>query len=264
MSEESFGNRLRRERERRHIALSSISANSKINVAFLQGLERDDLSKWPSGIFRRAFIRAYAEGVGLDPDLVVREFLEHYPDQDADQPAPAQAWSPKNRATPRRPSAVPGASTTSPFEGPAATDIRLRLGDPDAPVGGGRVGEGASRRLAAVACDAAVVTAAAGAAFMATGWFWLPMSVAMVGYDSAARQHARRVPAGAPCRSTAPTLHNRRRRDKPHEVDRSIRRSRRRVGHSRHPARRSVHRSVLTTSTPALTRACSSARSRAL
>ena len=182
MSEESFGNRLRRERERRHIALSSISANSKINVAFLQGLERDDLSKWPSGIFRRAFIRAYAEGVGLDPDLVVREFLEHYPDQDADQPAPAQAWSPKNRATPRRPSAVPGASTTSPFEGPAATDIRLRLGDPDAPVGGGRVGEGASRRLAAVACDAAVVTAAAGAAFMATGWFWLPMSVAMFGY----------------------------------------------------------------------------------
>ena len=80
MTEESFGRRLRRERERRQIALSSISANTKISATLFAALERDDVSRWPSGIFRRAFIRAYAEGIGLDPDEVAREFLECFPD----------------------------------------------------------------------------------------------------------------------------------------------------------------------------------------
>src|SRR3989442_14593833 len=80
MTEERFGSRLRRERERRHIALSSISANTKINVALFEALERDDVSRWPSGIFRRAFIRAYAEAAGLDSVPVLREFLERLPD----------------------------------------------------------------------------------------------------------------------------------------------------------------------------------------
>ena len=43
-------------------------------------MERDDVSQWPSGIFRRAFIRAYAAAIGLDPDDVVRDFLDRYPD----------------------------------------------------------------------------------------------------------------------------------------------------------------------------------------
>jgi hypothetical protein len=43
-------------------------------------LERDDLSRWPSGIFRRAFIRAYAAGIGLDPDAIAKEFAERFPD----------------------------------------------------------------------------------------------------------------------------------------------------------------------------------------
>jgi cytoskeletal protein RodZ len=82
VSEETFGARLRRERERRHIVLSSISANSKISVGYFEALERDDLSRWPSGIFRRAFIRAYAAGIGLDPEAIAREFVERFPDAD--------------------------------------------------------------------------------------------------------------------------------------------------------------------------------------
>ena len=49
-------------------------------MSLLEALERDDVSHWPSGIFRRAFIRAYAHAIGLDPDVVVREFLEVHPD----------------------------------------------------------------------------------------------------------------------------------------------------------------------------------------
>ena len=61
---DSFGSRLRYERERRQIALKSIAESTKISVALLEGLERDDVSRWPSGIFRKSFIRSYAEAIG--------------------------------------------------------------------------------------------------------------------------------------------------------------------------------------------------------
>ena len=77
---ESFGARLRQRRERQQIALSTIAEATKIKVSLLEALERDDVSHWPSGIFRRAFIRAYAHAIGLEPDIVVREFLDLYPD----------------------------------------------------------------------------------------------------------------------------------------------------------------------------------------
>ena len=48
---ESFGARLRRERERRHITLTQIAASTKINASLFEALERDDVSRWPNGIF---------------------------------------------------------------------------------------------------------------------------------------------------------------------------------------------------------------------
>jgi cytoskeletal protein RodZ len=77
---DSLGSRLRRERERRQIALKSIAESTKIGIPLLEGLERDDVSRWPSGIFRKSFVRSYAMAVGLDPETIVREFVERYPD----------------------------------------------------------------------------------------------------------------------------------------------------------------------------------------
>lgn len=77
---ETLGTRLRRQREKKHIALAAIAEQTKIHPSLLAELERDDVRHWPSGIFRRAFIRAYAEAIGLQPDEVVREFLTLYPD----------------------------------------------------------------------------------------------------------------------------------------------------------------------------------------
>ncbi len=77
---ETFGTRLRRHRERQHIDLASIAAQTKIHLPLLEGLEADKVSHWPSGIFRRAFIRAYAHAIGLQPDEVVREFMELHPE----------------------------------------------------------------------------------------------------------------------------------------------------------------------------------------
>jgi transcriptional regulator with XRE-family HTH domain len=77
---ESFGTRLRQRREEQQIALVTIAEQTKIKQSLLEALERDDISHWPRGIFRRAFIRAYAHAISLDPDVVVREFFEAFPE----------------------------------------------------------------------------------------------------------------------------------------------------------------------------------------
>lgn len=81
----TLGAYLRRERERRGLALRTISESTKVSVPLLEGLEADDISRWPGGIFRRAFVRTYAECVGLDPDDVFRRFeRQHQPDTSVD------------------------------------------------------------------------------------------------------------------------------------------------------------------------------------
>ncbi len=77
---ESFGARLRQQREARQVSLAAIADDTKIKLSLFEQLERDDLSHWPSGIFRRAYIRAYAHTIGLDPDVVLHEFLQAHPD----------------------------------------------------------------------------------------------------------------------------------------------------------------------------------------
>jgi len=86
----TLGTWLRRERERRGITLTHISDQTKLSVPLLQGLEADDLSRWPGGIFRRAFARSYATSIGVDPDLVVRRMEQEHPtDESPALPAPA-------------------------------------------------------------------------------------------------------------------------------------------------------------------------------
>jgi transcriptional regulator with XRE-family HTH domain len=156
---QSFGRRLRAERERRRIDLALIAENSKISVSLLRDLERDDASRWPTGIFRRAFIRAYAEGVGLDPDETLREFLERFPDPHEPRPA--------GRAAP---------GTGSP--------LRLTLADGNGTFLRGRLLQPVHTRLAAVACDAFFVTMLGLALYAALGVWWMPISVVLVGYYS--------------------------------------------------------------------------------
>jgi cytoskeletal protein RodZ len=85
-----FGGKLRLARERRGISLRQIAASTKISVAVLEALERNDISKLPGGIFSRAFVRSYAIEVGLDPDQTVQEFLDRFQGEPAPtHPAPA-------------------------------------------------------------------------------------------------------------------------------------------------------------------------------
>jgi transcriptional regulator with XRE-family HTH domain len=83
MSErEAFGPNLRRLRVKRGISLESIAAATKVNTDLWAGLERNDLSRWPAGIYARAYVRAYAVTVGIDPDATVDEFCRLFPNGD--------------------------------------------------------------------------------------------------------------------------------------------------------------------------------------
>jgi hypothetical protein len=75
----TFGQRLRLHREERQISLASVSEQTKIKLSLLEGLERDDLSHWPLGLFGRSYVRSYAQAIGLDPAATLREFLERLP-----------------------------------------------------------------------------------------------------------------------------------------------------------------------------------------
>jgi len=80
MSEqETFGPRLRRERERRGISLETIALLTNVSVDLWTGMEKNDLSQWPGGLFARAFVRDYANAVGLDADEVVDDFCRLFP-----------------------------------------------------------------------------------------------------------------------------------------------------------------------------------------
>jgi cytoskeletal protein RodZ len=70
-----FGARLKAARVKSGVSLREIATTTKISVAALEALEREDYSRLPGGIFSRAFIRAYALQVGLEPEATVNEFL---------------------------------------------------------------------------------------------------------------------------------------------------------------------------------------------
>ncbi|MGH9410095.1 MAG: helix-turn-helix domain-containing protein, partial [Vicinamibacterales bacterium] len=80
MSEqETFGPRLRRERERRGMSLETIAQQTNVSVELWLGLEKNDFSLWPRGVFARAFVRDYANAVGLDADEVVDDLCRLFP-----------------------------------------------------------------------------------------------------------------------------------------------------------------------------------------
>ena len=74
-----FGRKLRDARERKGVSLRQIAGATKISIAALEALERNDISRLPGGIFSRAFVRSYAIEVGLDPEATIRDFIAQFP-----------------------------------------------------------------------------------------------------------------------------------------------------------------------------------------
>lgn len=197
MMNDSFGTRLRRERESRNITLAHIADTTKIKASLFAGLERDDVSRWPSGIFRRSFVRAYAQAIGLDPEQTCREFVERFPEPGDLPPQPLHppaAGAREARGTaPAAISAFPSTRDGATWRSwdTAADDhapMRLVLADHGvakeqqrAPADARPIPEPWSRWRAA-ALDLGTVLIVGLTALIVLDVFWMPLAVASVVY----------------------------------------------------------------------------------
>jgi cytoskeletal protein RodZ len=69
----SAGEKLRRERLRRHMELSQIAGELKISARLLEAIEDEKFERLPGAIFTKSFVRQYARFLGLDEEELVNE-----------------------------------------------------------------------------------------------------------------------------------------------------------------------------------------------
>ncbi|MGN6377471.1 MAG: helix-turn-helix domain-containing protein [Gaiellales bacterium] len=78
-----IGIRLREERVRRGIDIEEVEAETRIRAKYLRALEDERYDVLPGDAYVRAFLRDYAEELGLDPQQLVDELnAEHAPPEE--------------------------------------------------------------------------------------------------------------------------------------------------------------------------------------
>src|SRR5688572_17986363 len=141
------------------VSLEQIAASTKINVSLLKGLESGDLSRWPTGLYRRSYLRDYVRAVGLPITSTVAEFVRLFPDADDAK-----------------------VEDSVPTDGAATPLLSLTLVDDRAD----RVAQ-AGRRISAAGLDAALVTTLSGtAALLIPADFLGTVAIVALGYYSLA------------------------------------------------------------------------------
>jgi transcriptional regulator with XRE-family HTH domain len=82
MTRDAFGPNLRRIRIQRGISIYEVVTATNVSAALWEGLERNDLSRWPTGLYARAYVRSYAAVIGVDPESTVDAFCRWFPHGD--------------------------------------------------------------------------------------------------------------------------------------------------------------------------------------
>ena len=78
----AFCARLKSAREQKGVSLEEIAASTKISRSLLKGLEQNDLSRWPQGLYRRSYLREYLRAIDLPEESTMAEFVRLFPDGD--------------------------------------------------------------------------------------------------------------------------------------------------------------------------------------
>ncbi|MCD5322755.1 MULTISPECIES: helix-turn-helix domain-containing protein [Pontibacillus] len=74
-----IGARLKEARESQNMSLEDVQNETKIQTRYLQAIEKGNFSIMPGKFYTRAFIRQYAEAVGLDPEALMEEHKGELP-----------------------------------------------------------------------------------------------------------------------------------------------------------------------------------------
>ncbi|HET9406500.1 MAG TPA: RodZ domain-containing protein [Candidatus Sulfotelmatobacter sp.] len=136
----SFGDKFRKERERREFTLDDVSNVTKISSRMLKAIEDEHFDQLPGGVFNKGFIRAYAKHLGLNDEEAVNEYLAALRQAQVD--AQSAGWQPEHPPLPRTPVAKfaqpvpvpPFAATRSPAPPPAAPPPTVAAEPPRSPV----------------------------------------------------------------------------------------------------------------------------------
>lgn len=72
----TFGHELKRTRERRGVSLDDIARETRLSKRYLVALEDEAIGKLPGGAYNRAYLKTYAGFLRLDPDPLLRAYVE--------------------------------------------------------------------------------------------------------------------------------------------------------------------------------------------
>jgi cytoskeletal protein RodZ len=101
-----IGSRLRQAREVRGLTLRDIATTTKISMSALTAMERNEFARLPGGVFRRAYVKAFAREVGLNADELAGEYRAAF-EAEPTMHSPAQPHRhPGFRFAPRVPAAL--------------------------------------------------------------------------------------------------------------------------------------------------------------
>jgi len=73
------GEDLKTIRDELGVSLEEIAEIVKVRMVYLEAIENDQFEKTPSKIFLKGFLRAYAQCIGLDADIVANRYLKRIP-----------------------------------------------------------------------------------------------------------------------------------------------------------------------------------------
>ena len=74
------GKDLKKIRDELGVSLEEIAEMVKVRIVYLHAIEDDQFEKAPSRIFLKGFLRAYAQCMGLDADVVASRYLKRIHD----------------------------------------------------------------------------------------------------------------------------------------------------------------------------------------
>lgn len=86
-----LGQLLRKARMEKKISLDDLQETTKIRKRYLEAIEEGDYKIMPGNFYVRAFIKSYAEAVGLDPNEVLRLYQNVIPSPEPEHIEPIRA-----------------------------------------------------------------------------------------------------------------------------------------------------------------------------
>jgi cytoskeleton protein RodZ len=70
-----FGDKFRKQREKKSFSFDDVSHVTKIGVRMLQAIEEENFDRLPGGVFNKGFIRTYAKHLGMNDDEAIASYL---------------------------------------------------------------------------------------------------------------------------------------------------------------------------------------------